>query len=103
MSIQYEIEKKENYLYFIGQGIETNLRENKKIHQMILDACKKAGSTRALIDDRQVTYTASIVSIYELGEHYKTTMAKFVLDRVAVIAPNKYDKNNEFFENVSRN
>lgn len=103
MSIQYAVEGKGAYLYFAGNGIEEGLEENMKIHAMILETCKRLSHSRVLIDDRQVEYTSSILSLYDLAGHYKTTGAFSELDKVAVVANVQYHKDNVFYENVTRN
>ncbi|MBE7436190.1 MAG: hypothetical protein HS100_19900 [Anaerolineales bacterium] len=90
-------------MYFAGNGIEEGLGENMKIHAMILETCKRLSHSRVLIDDRQVEYTSSILSLYDLAGHYKTTGAFSELDKVAVVANVQYHKDNVFYENVTRN
>ena len=103
MAISYKSENRPGYIYFLGEGIEAGLEENQQIHQMIIDICKSHKCDHVMIDDREVTYTASIFSIYELAKFYATVGAPRYLKRAAVIANPKYNETNEFFENTTRN
>jgi hypothetical protein len=103
MAIQYESEKRQDYIYFIGEGIEGELEENQQIHEMIVNICKDHNCDRVLIDDRKVTYTASVCSIYQLVEYYAKVDLPRQIYRAAVVADLKYKETNDFFENASRN
>ena len=103
MAIVYKSEDRQNYIYLVGEGIEDGLEEDKQIHEMIVTLCKEHNCNRVLIDDQQVTYTASILSIYQLAEHYaKADIPRFI-KRAAVVANPDYKETNEFFENTTRN
>ncbi len=103
MTINYIIEKGKDYIYLVGEGIEDSLEENKKIHQMIVNLCKNHHYDRVLIDDRKVTYTASIISLYQLAEYYAKVDIPRQIKRAAILANPKYKESNDFFENTSRN
>jgi len=103
MAINYKSEKRKDYIYLIGEGVEDGLEENKQIHQIIVNACKDHNCNRVLIDDRRVIYTASIISIYQLAEYYVKVDLPRQIHRAALVADFKYKETNDFFENVSRN
>jgi hypothetical protein len=103
MTIGYTIEKRKDYIYLEGEGIEDSLEENKQIHQMIVNVCKNHQCERVLIDDRKVTYTASIISLYQLAEYYAKVDMPRQIKRAAILASPKYKETNDFFEDTSRN
>ena len=103
MSINYTIENRRDYIYLMGEGIEVSLDENKQIHQMIVNICKDHNCERVLIDDRNVTYTATILSLYQLAEYYAKVDIPRQINRAAILANPKYKETNNFFEDTSRN
>ena len=103
MTISYKSENRQDYIYFLGEGIEDGLEENKQIHQMIINTCKSHKCNHVLIDDREVTYTASIFSIYQLAKFYTTADIPRYIKRAAVVVNPKHNETNEFFENTTRN
>lgn len=103
MTITYWIEQKGEIVYAIGHGTEDNLEQNKEITQTLIRACEEHRCSLLLVDDRDVKYTASILSLYELGEFYKTTGASRKVKKVAVLADSSYKESNDFFETTSRN
>jgi len=103
MTIQYLIEERDRYLYFAGDGTEDGLEEDIEIHQMIIDACKEHNRRRVLIDDRNVIYTASTLSIYMLAKHYAQADIPRFIQQAAVVANPKYRADNQFFEDTMRN
>ena len=103
MTINYKSENRNDYIYLVGEGIEDGLDENKQIHQMITKLCKDHNCDRVLIDDQKVTYTASVLSIYQLAKYYTTSNIPRYIKRAAVVANPKYKETNIFFENTTRN
>lgn len=103
MSIRYSIEVRDHYLYLTGEGIEAGLEENVEIHRIILDACKEHQRQRVLIDDRNVTYTASVLSLYVLAKEYAEVDPKRFIQRAALLANESYRNDNQFFEDTMRN
>jgi len=103
MAIRYSIEVRDQYIYLTGEGIETGLEENVEIHRLILDACKEHQRQRVLIDDRNVTYTASVLSLYMLAKEYPEVDPKRFIQRAALLANESYRNNNQFFEDTMRN
>jgi hypothetical protein len=103
MTINYKSEKRKDYVYLVGEGIEDGLDENKQIHQMIISLCKDHKCDRVLIDDQKVTYTASVLSIYQLAQYYTTADMPHYIKRAAIVANLKYKETNDFFENTTRN
>ena len=103
MAIVYRSEKRKDYLYLLGEGTEEGLEEDKQIHQMIVDLCKEHNCHRVLIDDQKVIYTASIISIYQLAEHYAKVGSPRYIKRAAVVASRAYQETNAFFEDTTRN
>jgi len=103
MTIQYKIDVRSEYLYFAGEGIEGDLEENKQIHEMIVKLCKDQKCGRVLIDDRNVIYTASISSLYELTKYYATVDLPGQIKHAAVVVNPRYKDTNTFFENAARN
>ena len=103
MTIHYSIEERDRYLYLVGEGTEDGLEEDIEIHQMIVNACKEHNCPRVLIDDRNVIYTASVLSIYQLAEHYAKVDIPRYIQRAAVLVNRKPGTDNQFFEDVMRN
>ena len=103
MTIRYKCEIRQDYIYLIGEGVEDGLEENKQIHEMIVRVCKDQNCDRVLIDDRNVTYTASIISLYLLAEHYTKVDIPRQIRHAAIVADPKYSETNTFFENTTRN
>ena len=103
MAIVYSSEKKNEYLYLVGEGTEDGLKENQQIHRMILDLCREHNRRRVLIDDRNVVYTASTISIFDLAKYYVEVGVPHCIKRAAVVVNPAYDETNDFFETVVRN
>lgn len=103
MTIHYSIEERDRYLYLLGEGIEDGLEKNIEIHEMIVNTCKERNCRRVLIDDRNVIYTASVVSIYMLAKHYAEFDVPHFIERAAVVANPEFREDNQFFENAARN
>ena len=103
MTINYKSENRTDYIYLVGEGIEDGLEENKQIHEMITSICKDYNSDRVLIDDQKVTYTASVLSIYQLAKYYVTPNLPYHIKRAAIVASPKYRETNKFFEHTTRN
>lgn len=103
MTIRYSVEQRGDLLCFVGEGVEEGLEQNKQIHQMIVQACNKHDCTKVLIDDRQVKYTASFTSLYELAKSYSQIHLPRKVEKVAVVASPEYKETNDFFEDTTRN
>lgn len=103
MPITYSFEQKGEVLYATGHGIEDDLEQNKEVTKTLIRACKEHGCNKLLVDDRDVKYTASILTLYELANFYTTEGIPLKLRRVAIVADSQYEENNEFFETTSRN
>jgi hypothetical protein len=103
MSIRYSIEVRDLYLYLAGEGTEAGLEENVEIHRIIVDACKEHHRQRVLIDDRNVIYTASVISLYVLAKQYAEVDVHRFIKRAALLANEAYRTENQFFENTMRN
>lgn len=103
MAIVYRTERKNEYLYLVGEGVEDGLKENQQIHRMILDLCREHHCRRVLIDDRNVVYTASIISIFDLAKYYVEMGVPRCINRAAVVVNPVYEETNSFFETVVRN
>src|SRR5262245_24044719 len=103
MTIHYSIEVRDRYLYLVGEGTEDGLEEDIEIHRMIVNACKEHNCPRVLIDDRNVIYTASTLSIYMLAKHYDQVDIPRFIQRAALVANLEYWADNQFFENTMRN
>jgi hypothetical protein len=103
VTIHYAIEVRDRYLYLAGEGTEDGLEENIEIHKMIVNTCKEHNCPRVLIDDRNVVYTASLLSLYQLAKHYSQVDIPRFIQRAAVVTNSSYKANNQFFENTVRN
>ena len=103
MTIHYSIEVRDQYLYLVGEGTEDGLEEDIEIHQMIVNTCKEHNCPHVLIDDRNVIYTASTLSIYMLAKHYDQVDIPRFIQRAALVANQEYRADNQFFENTMRN
>ena len=103
MAIIYRIEKRKDYLYLAGEGTEVDLDDNQQIHQMIVNLCKEHDCQRVLVDDRVVTYTASISSIFYLVKYYAEVDIPRHIKRAAVVANSIYKETNSFFETTAYN
>ncbi len=103
MTIRYIMEAREQYLYLAGEGREAGLEESIEIHHLIVNACKEHNRPRVLIDDRNVIYTASVLSIYLLTKHYVQIDFPRFIQRAAVVTRPDYKVDNQFFENTMRN
>jgi hypothetical protein len=103
MAITYSVEPRGQYVYFAGQGVEESLDEDLRIHDFIVRTCKENNCRRALIDDRNVVYTASILSIYELVKRYAQEEMPPYIERAALLANPEFHEDNQFFENVAQN
>jgi len=103
MAVQYEIQVRENYLYFLGNGIEEGLAGILDNLRMIVHACGERNLSHVLIDDRLVIYTASISSLYEFAKQFEQIDFSKSIQKAAVVSVNKYRSDNKFFENSMRN
>jgi stage II sporulation SpoAA-like protein len=103
MAIRYSLEVLGEVLYFLGEGNEEDLEQDKQVHEWIVRACEEHDCTRILIDDRKVKYTASIIALYELARYYDQIRVPDKIQRVAVLASPDYKESNEFFETTARN
>lgn len=101
MAIHYEIEDRQGYIYLKGEGMEGGVEEDLEIHQFIVDVCKARNCPHVLIDDSNVTYTASLLSIYQLAKHY-SQIDRFIT-QAAVVSNPQYRLENQFFEDTMRN
>jgi hypothetical protein len=103
MTINYSVEVRERYIRFIGEGVEEGLNENIRIHEMIVQTRKEHSRRRVLVDDRNVTYTASILSIYKLAQRYTQAELPRYIERAAALVNPTNPRNNRFYENAARN
>ncbi len=102
-TIRYTLEERDEYLLFIGEGTEGNLQSNIEIHRMIVQTCMERNCRRILVDDRNVVYTASAASIYELAKYYAATDVPRYIQRAAVLANPANMDMNQFYENTAQN
>ncbi len=103
MAIKYTFEKRGDILYAFGAGLEESLEQNKDITRQLSKASQKFECTKLLVDDRNVIYTSSILSLYELAKFYSTEDSLNKIYKVAVLANPKYKENNDFYETTARN
>jgi hypothetical protein len=103
MAIYYSVEGRGDTLYFIGEGTEQDLDQNKQVHHMIVQTCEERDCTKVLIDDTRVKYTASIVSLYELAKYYNQIHIPNKIRKVALVANPDYKESNDFYETTTRN
>jgi hypothetical protein len=103
MSIQYTFEKRGAVLYARGWGIEGGIDEDKQISLELVRACRQHGCELLLIDDSDVTYTSTTLSLYELAKFYNDSRFQRQLRAIALIANFKYKEDNDFYETAVRN
>lgn len=103
MAIKYTYEKRGKVLYAFGTGIEESLEQNKDITRQLNEASRQFECTKLLVDDRNVIYTSSILSLYELAKFYSTKDSLYNIQKIAVLADPKYKEDNDFYETTARN
>lgn len=103
MSIQYTFEKRGDTLFAIGHGVETSVEENKQITLELIRTCRQHGCDRLLVDDTDVAYTSSTLSLYEMAKFYNDSHFQREVRKVALVPNPTYKEDNTFYETVVRN
>lgn len=103
MSVQYTFEKRGGILFAVGRGVEVGIEEDKQITLDMIQACKESGTDLLLVDDRQVTYTISTISVYELAKFYYDSHFQREVRKVALVPNPVFKEDNAFYETVVRN
>ncbi|HEX2696486.1 MAG TPA: hypothetical protein VHM28_02185 [Anaerolineales bacterium] len=103
MAIQYTYEKKDEILYALGSGVEESLKQDQEVTLEVIEVSRSFGCTKLLMDDRNVAYTSSITSLYELAKSYSAKAELYAIRKIAVVADSKYKEDNDFYESAVRN
>jgi hypothetical protein len=103
MSVQYTFEQRDGILFAVGRGIEGSIEEDKQTTLDLIRACKESGCDLLLVDDREVTYTISTISLYELAKFYYDSHFQREVRKVALVPNPVFKEDNAFYETAVRN
>ena len=104
MAIQFEVLPQEDFLYIKADGINENLAEHKKYNLEMYQSIKQYPFDRILVDELEVTYSNTIMDMYDLAHFYDQEMpVEARLLRLALVVREKYEKLASFWEVVCQN
>jgi hypothetical protein len=104
MAIQFKILPQQEYLYIKSEGKDENLAEHKLYNLEMYQAIKKFSFNRILVDELDITYSNTLMDMYDLAHFYDQEMpVEARLLRLALVVKQKYEKLASFWEVVCQN
>mgnify|MGYP001563976617 CR=1 FL=1 len=104
MAIQFKVLPQEEYLYIKSEGIDESLAEHKKYNLEMYQSIKQYPLDRILVDEQDVTYSNTLMDMYDLAHFYDQEMpVEARLLRLALVVSEKYEKLASFWEVVCQN
>jgi len=104
MAIQFEVLPQEEFLYIKAEGVDESLADHKQYNLAMYQSIKQYPYNRVLVDEQGVTYSNSLMDIYDLAHFYDQEMpVEARLLRLALVVREKYEKLASFWEVVCQN
>jgi hypothetical protein len=104
MAIQFEVMPREDFLYIRAEGVAESLADHKQYNLAMYQSIKQYPISRVLVDELGVTYSNTLMDIYDLAHFYDQEMpVEARLLRLALVVREKYEKLASFWEVVCQN